>query len=123
MPSVEALLVFAALSLGLAVTPGPNMLYLVSRSLAQGTGAGMVSLAGCQTGSLAIMLCAAAGITAHALSNLPVLVLGLLFLGREGLTFGKVAEMTARRPPGGGTTARAASAPAGREIASQEAAR
>ncbi|MEI6159067.1 MAG: LysE family translocator, partial [Roseococcus sp.] len=51
-------------SLGLAVTPGPNMLYLVSRSLAQGTRAGMVSLAGCQAGTLAIMLCAAAGITA-----------------------------------------------------------
>lgn len=64
MPSLETLLVFAALSLGLAVTPGPNMLYLVSRSLAQGTRAGMVSLIGCQTGSLAIMLCAAAGITA-----------------------------------------------------------
>jgi threonine/homoserine/homoserine lactone efflux protein len=64
MPSVETLLVFAALSLGLAATPGPNMMYLVSRSLAQGTGAGMVSLLGCQVGSLAIMLCAAAGITA-----------------------------------------------------------
>jgi len=64
MPAAETLLVFAALSLGLAVTPGPNMLYLVSRALAQGTRAGMVSLAGCQAGSLAIMLCAAAGITA-----------------------------------------------------------
>ena len=64
MPSVETLLVFAALSLGLAATPGPNMMYLVSRSLAQGTGAGMVSLVGCQVGSLVIMLCAAAGITA-----------------------------------------------------------
>ncbi|MBY0338584.1 MAG: LysE family translocator [Acetobacteraceae bacterium] len=64
MPSLETLLVFAALSLGLAATPGPNMLYLVSRALAQGTRAGMVSLAGCQTGSLAIMLAAAAGITA-----------------------------------------------------------
>lgn len=64
MPSPETLLIFAALSLGLAVTPGPNMLYLVSRALAQGTGAGMVSLIGCQFGSLAIMLCAAAGITA-----------------------------------------------------------
>ena len=64
MPTAATLLTFAALSLGLALTPGPNMLYLVSRSLAQGTGAGMVSLAGCQTGSLAIMLCAAAGITA-----------------------------------------------------------
>lgn len=64
MPSTETLLVFAALSLGLAVTPGPNMLYLVSRSLAQGTTAGMISLLGCQAGSLFIMLCAAAGITA-----------------------------------------------------------
>ncbi|WP_372618526.1 LysE family translocator [Falsiroseomonas sp.] len=68
MPSAETLLVFAALSLGLAVTPGPNMLYLVSRALAQGTQAGMVSLVGCQAGSLAIMLCAAAGITAALLA-------------------------------------------------------
>jgi threonine/homoserine/homoserine lactone efflux protein len=68
LPTAETLLVFAALSLGLALTPGPNMLYLVSRSLAQGTGAGMVSLLGCQAGSLAIMLCAAAGITAALLA-------------------------------------------------------
>jgi threonine/homoserine/homoserine lactone efflux protein len=68
MPSAETLLVFAALSLGLALTPGPNMLYLVSRALAQGTGAGMVSLLGCQAGSLAIMLAAAAGITAALLA-------------------------------------------------------
>jgi len=68
MPSLDTLLVFAALSLGLALTPGPNMLYLVSRSLAQGTRAGMVSLIGCQAGSLAIMLCAAAGITAALLA-------------------------------------------------------
>jgi threonine/homoserine/homoserine lactone efflux protein len=68
MPSPDTLLVFALLSLGLAVTPGPNMLYLVSRALAQGTSAGMVSLVGCQAGSLAIMLCAAAGITAALLA-------------------------------------------------------
>ncbi|PWS38105.1 lysine transporter LysE [Falsiroseomonas bella] len=68
MPSAETLLVFAALSLGLAITPGPNMLYLVSRSLAQGVGAGMISLVGCQAGSLFIMLCAAAGITAALLA-------------------------------------------------------
>jgi threonine/homoserine/homoserine lactone efflux protein len=71
MPAAETLLVFAALSFGLAATPGPNMLYLVSRSLAQGTGAGMVSLIGCQFGSLVIMLCAAAGITA-ALFAIPI---------------------------------------------------
>ncbi len=38
---------------------------------------------------------AAAGITMHALSNLPVLLGGLLLLPGEGLTLGRVAEMTA----------------------------
>lgn len=37
---------------------------------------------------------AAAGIACHALSNLPVLALGIVFLWREGLTFGRVARMT-----------------------------
>jgi len=37
---------------------------------------------------------AAAGISAHALSNLPVLVFGLALLGREGLSLGRVAEVT-----------------------------
>jgi len=36
----------------------------------------------------------AAGIACHALSNLPVLVLGIVFLWREGLTLGGVARIT-----------------------------
>lgn len=68
MPSLAALLAFAALSVGLAVTPGPNMLYLASRTLAQGRQAGIVSLAGCQTGMALIMLAAAAGVTAALLA-------------------------------------------------------
>lgn len=39
-------------------------------------------------------LAAAAGIAAHALGNVPVLVCGLALLGREGLSLGRVAEMT-----------------------------
>jgi uncharacterized membrane protein YbhN (UPF0104 family) len=37
---------------------------------------------------------AAAGISAHALSNLPVLVFGIVLLGREGLSLGRVAQVT-----------------------------
>ncbi len=37
---------------------------------------------------------AAAGLAAHALTNLPVLALGLSLLAREGLTFGRVARMS-----------------------------
>jgi threonine/homoserine/homoserine lactone efflux protein len=68
VPSLASLIAFAALSVGLALTPGPNLFYLVSRSLTQGTRAGMVSLVGCQAGSAVIMLGAAAGITAALLA-------------------------------------------------------
>jgi uncharacterized protein (TIRG00374 family) len=44
----------------------------------------------------------AAGIACHALTNLPVLVLGILFLWREGLTFGRVARMAEEGEEAGG---------------------
>jgi len=44
----------------------------------------------------------AAAVACHVLSNLPVLVFGFVFLGREGLTFGKVAEMTENGSAGRG---------------------
>lgn len=37
---------------------------------------------------------AAAGLAAHALSTLPVIVLGMAFLGREGISLGRVARMS-----------------------------
>ena len=42
----------------------------------------------------------AAALACHALTNLPVLVLGLVLLGREGLSLGRVAEMTEKNQAG-----------------------
>lgn len=64
MPSVATLLAFGLIALGLVLTPGPNMLYLASRSISQGRKAGLISLAGVGVGFLFYMLCAALGITA-----------------------------------------------------------
>jgi threonine/homoserine/homoserine lactone efflux protein len=64
MPHVTSLLGFALLSLGIVLTPGPNMIYLISRSITQGPGAGLVSLGGVALGFVFYMLCAAFGITA-----------------------------------------------------------
>ncbi|WP_293868015.1 LysE family translocator [uncultured Alsobacter sp.] len=64
MPTASNLLAFAVVALGMVLTPGPNMLYLVSRSVCQGRAAGFVSLAGVAAGFLVYMLCAALGITA-----------------------------------------------------------
>jgi threonine/homoserine/homoserine lactone efflux protein len=47
----------------LAVTPGPNMVYVMMRSVAQGTRAGFISLAGVMLGYLTYMFAAAFGIT------------------------------------------------------------
>ncbi|KVA72399.1 lysine transporter LysE [Burkholderia ubonensis] len=52
----------------IAVTPGPNMVYVMSRSIAQGRTAGLVSLAGVMLGYLFYMFGAAFGITAFFLS-------------------------------------------------------
>ena len=50
MLTLETWLVFCVACVALAATPGPNMLFLVSRTLAQGRAAGFVSLAGTSTG-------------------------------------------------------------------------
>ena len=64
MPEISSLLTFALVALGLVLTPGPNMIYLISRSLCQGRRAGLVSLGGVALGFVFYMLCAAFGITA-----------------------------------------------------------
>ena len=64
MPHIATLLGFALVSLGIALTPGPNMIYLISRSITQGPAAGIVSLGGVALGFVFYMLCAAFGITA-----------------------------------------------------------
>ena len=64
MPHTSALLGFALVCLGLVLTPGPNMIYLISRSITQGPAAGIVSLGGVALGFVFYMLCAAFGITA-----------------------------------------------------------
>ena len=68
MPHIATLLGFALVSLGMVLTPGPNMIYLISRSITQGPPAGMVSLGGVALGFVFYMLCAAFGITALLLA-------------------------------------------------------
>ncbi|PWB17625.1 LysE family translocator [Comamonas sp. JNW] len=64
MPEIHNWLAFALISLGMVLTPGPNMVYLISRSICQGRGAGLISLGGVALGFVFYMLCAALGITA-----------------------------------------------------------
>lgn len=64
MPETANLIAFALIALGMVLTPGPNMVYLISRSICQGRKAGLISLGGVALGFVFYMLCAALGITA-----------------------------------------------------------
>jgi threonine/homoserine/homoserine lactone efflux protein len=62
--SSTTLIGFAAVALAMVLTPGPNMAYLVSRTICQGRAAGLISLGGVGIGFVIYVLLAAFGITA-----------------------------------------------------------
>lgn len=64
MVPLSDLLQFAGAALLMVLTPGPNMIYLVSRSICQGRKAGVISLLGVVLGFVVHMFAAALGITA-----------------------------------------------------------
>ncbi|WP_116811452.1 LysE family translocator [Steroidobacter cummioxidans] len=68
MPTLSNHVQFALVALAMVLTPGPNMIYLVSRAICQGRMAGLISLGGIALGFTVYLLCAAAGITAIFMS-------------------------------------------------------
>lgn len=64
MVPLNNLLLFAGAALLMVLTPGPNMIYLISRSICQGRKAGVISLLGVILGFVVHMFAAALGITA-----------------------------------------------------------
>jgi threonine/homoserine/homoserine lactone efflux protein len=68
MLELNNVLAFGGIALAMVLTPGPNMVYLISRSVSQGRAAGLISLAGVALGFVLYMLCAAFGITALVLA-------------------------------------------------------
>ncbi|WP_062438360.1 LysE family translocator [Herbidospora daliensis] len=64
MPDLPTLAVFSVATLALLLVPGPAVVYIVTRSVAQGRAAGMVSVLGVHAGSLVHIAAAALGISA-----------------------------------------------------------
>ena len=61
MPEPDTLLVFGAASVVVLAIPGPAVIYIVSRSLAEGRRAGIVSALGIQAGGLIHVTAATVG--------------------------------------------------------------
>ncbi|HEY8904762.1 MAG TPA: LysE family translocator [Rhodoferax sp.] len=68
MIPLNELFLFAGAALLMVLTPGPNMIYLISRSISQGRQAGVISLFGVIAGFLVHMFAAAVGLTAMFLA-------------------------------------------------------
>ncbi|HEX6080790.1 MAG TPA: LysE family translocator [Methylomirabilota bacterium] len=64
LPEWSSLGLFAIAALVLLLTPGPAVLYIVTRSIDQGRRAGLVSVLGVHVGTLAHIVAAAAGLSA-----------------------------------------------------------
>ncbi|MDX6741391.1 LysE family translocator [Actinocorallia sp. A-T 12471] len=80
MIEIGAVLGIAAVALGMVLTPGPNMVYLVSRSVAQGRRAGLVSLGGVACGFAVYAAAVTAGLVA-VFALVPVLYTALKLAG------------------------------------------
>jgi threonine/homoserine/homoserine lactone efflux protein len=68
MLTVQELAWFALAALVLVLTPGPNMIYCISRTLCQGRSAGLISLGGVVLGFVVHLLAASFGLTALLLA-------------------------------------------------------
>jgi threonine/homoserine/homoserine lactone efflux protein len=84
--SSYSLLGISAVALSLVLTPGPNMIYLVSRSITQGRRAGFISLLGVALGFLAYLLAAVTGL-ATIFIVVPVAYTALKISGAAYLLF------------------------------------
>lgn len=80
------MLLFAGACLALALTPGPDMLLIASRSMSQGRASGFVSLAGIQLGTYCHALAAALGLS-QLLINVPTAYDAVRFAGAAYLVF------------------------------------
>lgn len=69
MPALSTIIVFLLAGLGILLIPGPAVLYIVTRSVAQGRRAGLASVGGIETANLVHIAAAALGLSALLLTS------------------------------------------------------
>ncbi|HJZ70325.1 MAG TPA: LysE family translocator [Vicinamibacterales bacterium] len=102
MPHGSTLVVFVGASIALLLTPGPAVLYIVTRSVAQGRLVGLVSVLGICTGTMVHVVAATLGLSAllvsSALAFAAVKYVGAVYLIVLGI------QALVRQPPPTATT-------------------
>ena len=98
VPDSNSLLVFIAAGLLLNVTPGPDVLYIVGRSIGQGRLAGLVSVLGISTGCLFHVASAALGLSALMIA-LPLAYDAVRYAGAAYLVWLGVRAIASKSSP------------------------
>jgi len=107
MPGTDTLIVVALAGLALSVTPGPSMLYVLSRTLGQGWRAGIASSIGLALGGVLLAVAAAIGLSTvlrhsdfvfYAIKVAGALY--LIYLGIDGIVSALRAAPAADEPVG-----------------------
>ncbi|MGW0548214.1 LysE family translocator [Streptomyces altiplanensis] len=86
MVELSGILGVMTVALGMVLTPGPNMIYLVSRSITQGRRAGMISLGGVALGFMVYLLAANLGLSV-AFAAVPELYFAVKLAGAAYLAY------------------------------------
>ena len=110
MPSPEVLIAFTAAALMLNISPGPSNLYVIARSIAQGTKGGIVAAMGLAVGSMVHVVATVVGISAifrHSPTLYTIVkLIGAVYLIYLGISYWKsnsasndmVATKTRQKP-------------------------
>jgi threonine/homoserine/homoserine lactone efflux protein len=102
---------FLLATLTLNLTPGPDMLYVIARSLGQGRAAGLVSTCGIAAGCCAHTLAVAFGL-ASLLAAAPAAYVAIKYAGAAYLIYLGLRILMSRAPLEAGTSVRPDSLPA-----------
>ena len=95
MPEFSTLLLFAAASAVLVAVPGPAVIYIVTRGVAQGRPAGIVSALGVEAGALVHVAAAVAGLSTLVASSATAFA-AVKYAGAGYLLFLGVQKLRAR---------------------------
>jgi threonine/homoserine/homoserine lactone efflux protein len=108
VPEPSTLFLFAVAALALVVVPGPNLIYIVTRSIDQGRAAGVASALGVETATLVHIAAAAAGLSAALASSATAFTV-VKYAGAAYLVFlalrsfqERGEEVAGERPPAAG---------------------
>lgn len=96
--ALHSWLLFVAAVVVLCGTPGPNMLHVLTRSVALGVRASLPAMAGCLTALVAVLAASAAGLAA-ILTAVPGLFDALRYAGAAYLAWLGMRAITARAAP------------------------